>query len=63
MLERTKIEAETLRIAQAAEEAALSERLEKLRNEVSLVSRIEREAQELYRERKRELDELVTAAV
>jgi len=45
-------------VALGAEQVALGERLERLRGEVGLVSRLEREAQETYRETKMELDEL-----
>jgi pre-mRNA-splicing factor CDC5/CEF1 len=44
--------------AQVAERAAIPHRLEKLRDEVALVSRREREAQEEYRRVKDELDDL-----
>lgn len=53
---RLRIRLETARIAQVAEEAASASRLESLREEVSFVSRREREAQELYRARKDELE-------
>lgn len=55
---RTRTDIDTARIAQAAEEAGINERLEKLRMEVGLVSRLEREAQEIYRSRKQELEGL-----
>ena len=55
---KLRIRLETARIAQVAEEAAAASRLESLREEVSFVSRREREAQELYRARKDELDGL-----
>ncbi|KAK4999832.1 Pre-mRNA-splicing factor cef1 [Elasticomyces elasticus] len=58
-LERMKVGFETARIAQSAEEALGRERLEGLREEVQRVSRREREAQEVYRVRKAELDGLV----
>jgi len=57
-LEKTKIDLESRRIRQAAEEAAIAKRLERLREEVAFISRREREAQELYRARKEELDGL-----
>ena len=60
-LARTKTDIETARIAQAAEEAGMTERLDRLRSEVSLVSRLEREAQEVYRARKQELEGLRTS--
>lgn len=49
------------RVADAAlvsEGTGIRERLEKLRLEVGLVTRLDREAQEVYRDRKRELDDL-----
>jgi pre-mRNA-splicing factor CDC5/CEF1 len=58
-LEKVKTELNTFRGLQVSEEAALSMRLEKLREEVAFISRREREAQELYKSRKDELDELV----
>ena len=58
-LEKTRLDAEVGRQAQAAEEAGIGGRLEKLREEVALVSRREREAQETYRERREELEGLV----
>lgn len=57
-LARTRVDGEVKRVAHGAEQVALSERLERLRGEVGLVSRLEREAQETYRERKSELDGL-----
>lgn len=57
-LARTSIEMDTTRIALQAEDAGITDRLEKLRMEVGLVSRREREAQEEYRARKYELDAL-----
>lgn len=54
-LERTREQIEVGRQAQIAEEAVIAERLEKLRDEVALVSRREREAQEDYRARREEL--------
>ncbi|KAL4987628.1 hypothetical protein BDW68DRAFT_187845 [Aspergillus falconensis] len=58
-LEKSKDELGAFRTLQISEEAAISRRLEKLREEVSFVMRREREAQELYRFRKEEMDELV----
>ncbi len=49
---------ESFRTLQIAEGAAINGRLEKLREEVGYVSRREREAQEVYRSRKEELDSL-----
>ncbi|KAJ5770084.1 uncharacterized protein N7511_002135 [Penicillium nucicola] len=56
---------DSFRTLQISEESAVSRRLEKLRADVSFVMRREREAQDLYKTRKDELDELVagTAAV
>ncbi|KAL1965024.1 hypothetical protein VTN77DRAFT_6224 [Rasamsonia byssochlamydoides] len=62
-LEKAKIELDTFRTLQISEEAALSRRLEKLRDEVAFILRREREAQELYKARKDELDELVAGSV
>jgi pre-mRNA-splicing factor CDC5/CEF1 len=58
-------ELDAFRTLQISEETALPRRLEKLREAVSFVMRREREAQELYKSRKEELDELVagTAAI
>jgi pre-mRNA-splicing factor CDC5/CEF1 len=58
-------ELDAFRTLQISEETAVPRRLEKLREAVSFVMRREREAQELYKSRKEELDELVagTAAI
>jgi pre-mRNA-splicing factor CDC5/CEF1 len=58
-LERAKVELDSARTMQYSEENAIARRLESLREEVSFVSKREREAQELYRSRKDELDSLV----
>ncbi|OJJ57877.1 hypothetical protein ASPSYDRAFT_79166 [Aspergillus sydowii CBS 593.65] len=58
-LEKSKDELDAFRTLQISEEAAISRRLEKLREDVAFVMRREREAQEQYRSRKEELDELV----
>ncbi|KAL2817383.1 hypothetical protein BJX63DRAFT_419643 [Aspergillus granulosus] len=58
-LEKSKDELDAFRTLQISEEAAVSRRLEKLREDVAFVMRREREAQEQYRSRKEELDELV----
>lgn len=50
---------DAFRTLQISEESAVSRRLEKFREDVSFVMRREREAQELYKSRKDELDELV----
>jgi pre-mRNA-splicing factor CDC5/CEF1 len=60
-LAKTSIDVDVKRIAAAAEEAGLNERLEKIREEVNVVARREREAQGTFRERKEELNSLVTA--
>lgn len=57
-LEKTKLDSHVARTAQVAEDATLRDRLEGLREEVSFVRRREREAQEVYRDRKTELDGL-----
>lgn len=62
-LEKATFDVNTFRTLQIGEEAALRERLEQLRDEVTLVTRREREAQDLYKARKEELDELVGGAV
>ncbi|PYI02550.1 hypothetical protein BO78DRAFT_463901 [Aspergillus sclerotiicarbonarius CBS 121057] len=59
-LEKTRDELDAFRTLQISEESALSRRLERLRDDVAFVMRREREAQDLYRTRKDELDELVT---
>ncbi|RDW74679.1 putative cell division control protein (Cdc5) [Aspergillus mulundensis] len=61
-LERSKDELDAFRTLQISEEAAIFRRLEKLREDVAFVMRREREAQEQYRSRKEELDELVAGA-
>ncbi|CAK3990440.1 Pre-mRNA-splicing factor cef1 [Lecanosticta acicola] len=57
-LAQTRLDTEVSRQAQVAEEAGIQGRLEKLREEVALVSRREREAQEVFRERRDELKSL-----
>ncbi|KAI9667632.1 MAG: Pre-mRNA-splicing factor cef1 [Bathelium mastoideum] len=57
-LEKTKVDLNVALSMQTLEQGALSARLEKLRDEVAFVSRREREAQDLYRARKEELDSL-----
>nr|POE72299.1 pre-mrna-splicing factor cef1 [Quercus suber] len=57
-LEKTKLDFETIKYKIAAEEGGMSARLEQGREEVVLVARREREAQELYRERTKELESL-----
>ncbi|KAK3110603.1 Pre-mRNA-splicing factor cef1 [Teratosphaeriaceae sp. CCFEE 6253] len=58
-LEKLSVESETVQYAQVAEEAGIAGRLEGLREEVGFVSRREREAQEVYRARKEELERLM----
>ncbi|OCK75307.1 pre-mRNA-splicing factor cef-1 [Lepidopterella palustris CBS 459.81] len=57
-LDKAKAELDSGRTMQISERAAIARRLEGLRDEVAFVSRREREAQELYRARKDELDSL-----
>jgi len=60
VLEKTTITLNTGLSAQVAERTSIPHRLEKLRDEVAMVSRREREAQEEYRRVKDELDGLAT---
>jgi pre-mRNA-splicing factor CDC5/CEF1 len=62
-LEKARFDLDTFRTLQISEQSALSRRLEKLRDEVAFISRREREAQELYKTRKDELDGLVGGSV
>ena len=57
-LEKAKVDLDSARTMQYSEQSAIGRRLESLRDEVSFLSRREREAQELYRSRKDELDSL-----
>ena len=57
-LEKTKAELDVVQTTLTLEEGVIPARLEKLRDEVAFISRREREAQELYRARKEELDDL-----
>ncbi|KAK5687490.1 Pre-mRNA-splicing factor cef1 [Elasticomyces elasticus] len=57
-LEGMRVEGETGRWAMAAEEGGVGERMEGLRGEVEFVSRREREAQDVYRGRREELESL-----
>lgn len=57
-LEKTKVALDSVRTMQYSEQSAIGRRLESLRDEVSFVSKREREAQELYRSRKDELESL-----
>lgn len=54
-LEKERISLDAFRTLQIAEEAALSQRLDALRDEYMFVQKREREAQELYRSRTEEL--------
>ena len=54
-LEKADQSLDSFRTLQISEEAAISRRLESLRAEVGFVAKREREAQDLYRERKEEL--------
>ncbi|KAF2638027.1 hypothetical protein P280DRAFT_551685 [Massarina eburnea CBS 473.64] len=60
-LEKAKVALDSTRTMQYSEQAAIGRRLEGLRDEVSFVSKRERETQELYRTRKDELDGLQEA--
>ncbi|KAK5165385.1 Pre-mRNA-splicing factor cef1 [Saxophila tyrrhenica] len=55
-LEKTRLDVEVGRVAASAEGAGIAERLEGLREEVALVRKREREAQEDYRASKAELE-------
>ena len=57
-LEKTKMDLDSARTMMYSEQSAISRRGESLRGEVNFVARREREAQELYRARKEELDDL-----
>ncbi|KAF2869774.1 pre-mRNA splicing factor component-domain-containing protein [Massariosphaeria phaeospora] len=57
-LEKAKMELDSARTMQFSEQSAIRRRLESLREEVGFVNRREREAQELYRARKDELESL-----
>ena len=57
-LAKASISLDSFRTLQISEEAAISRRLEGLREEVGFVSKREREAQDLYRARKEELTSL-----
>ncbi|ORY15617.1 pre-mRNA splicing factor component-domain-containing protein [Clohesyomyces aquaticus] len=57
-LEKAKMELDSARTMQYSEQSAISRRLESLRDEVAFVSRREREAQDLYRTRRDELNDL-----
>lgn len=57
-LEKARVNLDSLRTMQYSEQSAIGRRLESLRDEVSFVSKREREAQELYRLRRDELETL-----
>lgn len=57
-LESTRLQVEISRTAQIAEESTISSRLERLREEVMVTNKREREAQDQYRKQKEELDSL-----
>ncbi|KAJ4353255.1 Pre-mRNA-splicing factor cef1 [Didymosphaeria variabile] len=57
-LEKAKMELDSVRTMQYSEQSAVARRLEGLRDEVSFVSKRERETQELYRTRRDELEGL-----
>ncbi len=54
-LDKATFSLDSFKTLQISEEAAISRRLEALREEVAFVSKREREAQDLYRVRKEEL--------
>ncbi|ODH49904.1 pre-mRNA-splicing factor cef1 [Paracoccidioides brasiliensis] len=62
-LEKARFELDTFRTLQLAEESGIGRRLEGLRDEVTFITRREREAQELYMSRKEELESLQSNAV
>jgi pre-mRNA-splicing factor CDC5/CEF1 len=57
-LEKASLSLDAFKALQVSEEAAIQRRLESLREEVGFVAKREREAQDLYRSRKEELDGL-----
>ncbi|KAK2779252.1 Pre-mRNA-splicing factor cef1 [Emmonsiellopsis sp. PD_33] len=62
-LEKAKFELDAFRTLQLGEESGIGRRLEGLRDEVTFVTRREREAQELYKSRKEELESLDNGVV
>ena len=58
-LETARVESQVSRTAQIAEEAAIDSRLDQLREEVMVLNKREREAQEYYRLQKQELEDLL----
>ncbi|KAI1937062.1 Pre-mRNA-splicing factor cef1 [Ophidiomyces ophidiicola] len=57
-LQKAKIDLDSFKTLQIGEESAVTRRVESLREEVTFVTRREREAQEVYRKRREELDSL-----
>lgn len=57
-LSKASYSLDAFKTLQISEDVAISRRLEDLRERVGFVSKREREAQELYRQRKEELTEL-----
>jgi pre-mRNA-splicing factor CDC5/CEF1 len=53
---------DAFRTLQIGEEATIASRLEALRAEVGFITKREREAQELYRERKAELERIIATS-
>lgn len=62
-LEKARFELDAFRTLQLGEESGIGKRLEGLRDEVTFVTRREREAQELYKSRMEELESLESGAV
>ncbi|OJD19391.1 pre-mRNA-splicing factor cef1 [Emergomyces pasteurianus Ep9510] len=62
-LEKARFELDAFRTLQLGEESGIGRRLERLRDEVTFVTRREREAQELYKSRKDELESLESGVV
>ncbi|KAH9830248.1 Pre-mRNA-splicing factor cef1 [Teratosphaeria destructans] len=58
-LERLKVDVAVGRLVEVSEQGGIAERLEGLREAVAVVARREREAQEVFRERREELEGLV----
>ncbi|PGH26843.1 pre-mRNA-splicing factor cef1 [Polytolypa hystricis UAMH7299] len=57
-LEKAKFDLDAFHTLQLGEESGVTKRLEALRDEVTFITRREREAQELYRSRKEELESI-----
>ena len=60
-LETARVESQVSMTAQTAEEATIASRLDQLREEVMVLNKREREAQEYYRLQKQELEDLLPA--